>query len=90
MEGMTELINDTFLEDLSPILSSCVEGKPRKTFFEMDKEFESMTVVKSMFVSLDSFLLFMWVLLRQTLIHMSSLWIKKNVDETRGPLFLVC
>jgi hypothetical protein len=41
MEGMTELVNDTFIEDMSTLLSSCAEGKNRKTFFEIDKEFES-------------------------------------------------
>jgi hypothetical protein len=52
MEGMTELIDGTFIEDLSAILSSCAEGKKRKTFFEIDKEFEIMMVlVKSNFVS---------------------------------------
>jgi hypothetical protein len=51
MEGMTELINGTFIEDLSAVLSSCAEGKKRKTFFEIDKEFERMmVVVKSKFV----------------------------------------
>lgn len=57
MEGMTELVNGTFIEDLSTLLSSCAEGKNRKTFFEIDKEFENMmTVVKSNFVTVDSFL----------------------------------
>lgn len=37
---MTELINDTLIEDLSAILSSCAEGEKRKTFFEIDEEFE--------------------------------------------------
>ncbi len=70
MEGMTELVNDTFIEDLSTLLSSCTDGKHRKTFFEIDKEFESMTaVVKSNFVTVDSFLLSMWTSLRQDLIH---------------------
>jgi hypothetical protein len=47
MEGMTELVNDTFIEDLSTLLSSCTDGKTRKTYFEIDKEFENMmSVVK--------------------------------------------
>ena len=33
MEGMTELVNGTFIEDLSTLLSSCTDGKHRKTFF---------------------------------------------------------
>ena len=52
MEGMTELVNGTFIEDLSTLLSSCTDGKTRKTFFEIDKEFVSMTaVMKSNFVT---------------------------------------
>ena len=70
MEGMTELVNGTFIEDLSILLSSCTDGKHRKTFFEIDKEFESMmTVVKSNFVTVDSFLLSMRASLRQALIR---------------------
>jgi hypothetical protein len=70
MEGMTELVNGTFIEDLSTLLSSCTDGKNRKTFFEIDKEFESMTVVvKSNFVTVDSFLLSMRASLRQALIR---------------------
>ena len=70
MEGMTELVNGTFIEDLSTLLSSCTDGKHRKTFFEIDKEFESMTAfVKSNFVTVDSFLLSMRASLRQALIR---------------------
>jgi len=66
MEGMTELFNGTFIEDMSTLLSSCAEGKNRKTFFEIDKEFESMmTVVKSNFVTVDSFVLSMWASLKK-------------------------
>jgi hypothetical protein len=70
IQGMTELVNGTFIGDLSTLLSSCAEGK--NIFFEIDKEFESMMViVKSNFVRVDSFLLSMWVSLplRQSLIH---------------------
>ena len=42
---MTEVVNLTFIEDMSTLLSSCVEGKKLKTFFEIDKEFESMMAV---------------------------------------------
>ena len=73
MEGVTELVNDTVIEDLISLLSSCAEGKNRKTFFEIDKEFECMmTVVKSNFVTVDSVLLPMWTSLRQTLIRKLS------------------
>ena len=36
-EDMTELVNGTFIEDMSTLLSSCAEGKNLKTFFEIDK-----------------------------------------------------
>ncbi len=69
MEGMTELVKGTFIEDLSTLLSSCAEGENRKTFFEIDKEFESMmAVVKNNFVTVDTFLLSMRASLRQTLV----------------------
>ncbi len=56
MEGMTELVNGTFIEDLSTLLSSCAEGKNRETFFEIDKEFESMMadVKSNVVVTVDS------------------------------------
>jgi hypothetical protein len=60
---MTELVNGNFIEDLSTLLSSCVEGKNHKTFFGIDKEFESMmSVMKSNFVTV-------WSSLRHALIH---------------------
>jgi hypothetical protein len=66
MEGMTELVNGTLIEDMSTLLSSCTKGKNCKTFFEIDKEFESMmTVVKSNFVTVDSFASSMRASLRQ-------------------------
>ena len=58
----TKLNSDTFIEDLGPILVSCVEGKKCKAFYEIDKEFEiKMTVWKvtlSVFVTKVSFLCF--------------------------------
>jgi hypothetical protein len=69
MEDMTEVVNDTFIEDMSTLLWSCTKGKNLKTFFEIDKEFENMmTVMKSNFVTVDSFDSSMRVSLRQTLI----------------------
>ncbi len=82
IQGMTELVNGTFIGDLSTLLSSCAEGK--NIFFEIDKEFESMMViVKSNFVRVDSFLLSMWVSLplRQSLIH--KLVDVKSTDSSR-------
>jgi hypothetical protein len=70
MEVMTEVVNDTFIEDMSTLLLLCAEEKNRKTFFEIEKEFESMmTVVKSNFVTVDSFFSSVWTSFRQTLIH---------------------
>jgi len=58
-----------FMFLMSTLLSSCTEGKNLKTFFEIDKEFENMmTVMKSNFVTVDSFDSSMRVSLRQTLI----------------------
>ena len=39
LEGMTELINDAFMDDLGELLSS-VMGNQRKTLYEIDQEFE--------------------------------------------------
>jgi hypothetical protein len=76
----TDLVNVTF-EDLSTLLSSCTDGKNHKTSFEIDKEFESMTtVVKSNFVTVDSFLLSIRASLRQVLIH--KLAHVKSPDQT--------
>ena len=81
MGVMTELVNGTFIEDLSTLLSSCIEGKKLKTPFEIDKEFESMMVgVKSNFVTVDSFLMSIWTSLRQTLIR--KIVHVKSVDQT--------
>ena len=92
MERMTDLINGTFIEDLSAIVSSCAEGKSRKTLCEIDKEFGiMMAVVKSGFVTVDSFLLFMRATLRQSpmrkLVHVKSVdqeaWLKAE-DNVAG------
>jgi hypothetical protein len=92
MEGMTELVNGTFIE--TTLLSSCAEAKNLKTFFEIDKEFESMmAVVKSNFFMVDSFNSSMRVSLRQALIrklaHVKSAdqdaWIKTE-DHIAGLL----
>jgi hypothetical protein len=94
---MRGLVNNTFIEDVSTLLSSCDEGKNRKTFFEIDKDFESMmSVVKSNFVTVDYFLLSMWASLRQDLIrklvHVKSAdqatWIKTECSQRT--ILLVC
>ena len=40
-EGMTEMINGAFMDDLGELLSS-VTGQQRKTLYEIDQEFEKM------------------------------------------------
>ena len=41
---MTELINDRFIEDFGILFGSATgEAKTRKSFYEIDKEFELMT-----------------------------------------------
>ena len=43
-EGMNELINGRFIEDFGILLGSATgEAKTRKSFYEIDKEFELMT-----------------------------------------------
>jgi hypothetical protein len=37
MEGITEIVNGTFIEYLTTLLSSCAEGKNHKTFFEIEE-----------------------------------------------------
>jgi len=43
-EGMTDMINGAFMEDLSELLNSTTgDQRRRKTFYEIDTEFEKMT-----------------------------------------------
>jgi len=43
-EGMTDMINGAFMEDLSELLNSATgDQRRRKTFYEIDTEFEKMT-----------------------------------------------
>jgi hypothetical protein len=43
-EGMTDMINGAFMEDLSELLNSATGDQRRcKTFYEIDTEFEKMT-----------------------------------------------
>ena len=53
-EGMTDMINGSFMEDLGEILNA-VTGPQRKTLYEADQEFEKMTetLVKN-FVTIKS------------------------------------
>ena len=67
---MTELINGRFIEDFGILLGSATgEAKTRKTFYEIDKEFELMTkTIEKNFVKVDSLMVFMLASLRQPLI----------------------
>ena len=69
-EDMTELINGRFIEDFGILLGSATgETKTRKSFYEMDKEFELMTkTIEKNFVKVDSLMGFMRASLRQALI----------------------
>jgi hypothetical protein len=67
---MTELINGRFIEDFGILLGSATgEAKTRKSFYEIDKEFELMTkTIEKNFVKVDSLMVFMRASLRQALI----------------------
>ncbi len=60
-EGMTELINGRFIEDFGILIGSATgEAKTRKSFYEIDKEFELMTkTIEKNFVKVDSLMVFM-------------------------------
>ena len=53
---MTELINGRFIEDFGILFGSATgEAKTRKSFYEIDKEFELMTkTIEKNFVKVDS------------------------------------
>jgi hypothetical protein len=67
---MTELINDRFIEDFGMLVGSVTgEAKTRKSFYEIDKEFELMTkTIEKRFVNVDRLMVLMCVYLRQGLI----------------------
>jgi hypothetical protein len=69
-ECMTELINGRFIEDFGIVrMSATGEAKTRKSFYEIDKEFELMTkTIEKNFVKVDSLMVFMRASLRQALI----------------------
>jgi hypothetical protein len=70
-EGMTDMINGAFMEDLSDLLNSTTgDQRRRKTFYEIDTEFEKMTssLLKN-FDTIGSLMPFRRASLRQTMIH---------------------
>ncbi len=69
-EVMTDLINGRFIEDFGILLGSATgEAKTRKSFYEIDKEFELMTkTIEKNFVKVDILMVFMCV----SLVKLSS------------------
>jgi hypothetical protein len=70
-EGMTDMINGAFMEDLSELLNSATgDQRRRKTFYEIDTEFEKMTApLLKNFKSMASLMPFLRASLRQTMIR---------------------
>ena len=70
-EGMTDMINGAFMEDLSELLNSATgDQRRRKTFYEIDTEFEKMTAsLLKNFNSMASLMPFFRASLRQTMIR---------------------
>ena len=70
-EGMTDMINGAFMEDLSELLNSATgDQRRRKTFYEIDTEFEKMTAsLFKNFNSMASLMPFLRASLRQTMIR---------------------
>jgi hypothetical protein len=70
-EGMTDMIKGAFMEDLFELLNSATgDQRCRKTFYEIDTEFEKMTssLLKN-FDRIGSLMPFLRASLRQTMIH---------------------
>ena len=68
---MTELINGRFIEDFGILLGSATDSqaKTRKSFYEIDKEFELMTkTIEKNFVKVDILMVFIRPSLRKALI----------------------
>jgi hypothetical protein len=70
-EGMTDMINGAFMEDLSELLNSATGDQcRRKTFYEIDTEFEKMTAsLRKNFKSMAFLMPFLRASLRQTMIR---------------------
>jgi hypothetical protein len=70
-EGMNDMINGAFMEDLSELLNSATgDQRRRKTFYEIDNEFEKMTAsLFKNFYSMASLMPFLRASLRQTMIR---------------------
>jgi hypothetical protein len=66
---MPDMINGAFMEDLSELLNSATgDQRRRKSFYEIDTEFEKMTAsLQKKFNSMASLMPFLRVSLRQTI-----------------------
>ena len=71
-EGMTDMINGTFMEDLGDMLNA-VTGPQRKTLYQADQEFEKMCeTLLNNFGTIKSLMHFLRSSLRQTMIRKLS------------------
>ena len=71
-EGMTDMINGAFMEDLGELLNA-VTGPQRKTLYQADQEFEKMCeTLLNNFGSIKSLMHFLRSSLRQTMIRKLS------------------
>ena len=73
-EVMTGMINGHFMEDLAELLNSVTgDERKRKTFYEIDAEFEKMCewLLKN-FTTIRTLLMFLRASLRKTTIHKLS------------------
>jgi hypothetical protein len=70
-EGMTDMINGAFMEDLSELLNSATgDQRRRKSFYEIATEFEKMTAsLLKNFNSMASLMPFLRASLRQTMMR---------------------
>jgi hypothetical protein len=68
---MTDMINGAFMEDLSELLNSATgDQRRRKSFYEIDTEFEKMTAsLQKNFSSMASLMPFLRASLRQTMMR---------------------
>ena len=74
-EGMTDMINGAFMEDLSELLNAATgDQRSRKSFYEIDTEFEKMTAsLLKNFSSMASLMPFLRASLRQSMMRRLAL-----------------
>ena len=74
-EGMTDMINGAFMEDLSELLNSATGDQRRRlSFYEIDTEFEKMTAsLQKNFTSMQSLMPFLRASLRQSMMRRLAL-----------------